>query len=493
MRLALKLTVALVVGIVCVMLLYAWVQVSNEVKLSEADAYYARRRGLAWLGVIESVWAQEGEGRARELITLSMRRAAAAGEVGETIRVVSLVADAPDRPMLSTDEQRALAAGEVIGGIRGDDAGGGWERVYAQIRTAAQPVALELRRPRYETRTFIRMSHLAILGATAAVIAICTLLTGVLQVRLVGRPLARLRDKARRAGAGDFSKPLVLQQRDEMGDLACEINAMCVRLAEASERVARETAARIDALERLRHTDRLATVGQLAAGLAHELGTPLSVISARAELLVAGDAPPRDAAASGRIILEQADRVIGIMQQLLDFSRRRGPKMSLVNIEHVVDRTIDLIRPTAERAHVSVEHAAGGPFFVRLDQSHMEQALANVLMNGIQAMPNGGRLCVAVSARRARPHGDRNASEADYLWITIEDEGTGIPREQLPMVFEPFFTTKSVGKGTGLGLAVAQGIVADHGGWIEVESEVGKGSRFSIVLPRPAEPSAAAS
>src|SRR5262245_2454142 len=303
MRLAVKLTAVLVSGIVCVMALYAWVQVSNEVRFSESDTYYARRRGLAWLGMIVSVWGREGEGRARELIDLSMRRAATAGEAGERLRVVSLAAAAPDRPALSADEQRAIAAGEAIRVVRGDD--DEWEHGYAQIRTAAEPTALELVRPRFETQTFIRMSHLAILGATAAIIGICALLAGVLQIRLVGRPLVRLRDKARRAGAGDFSQPLILRQRDEMGELAGEVNTMCDRIAEANRRAATETAARVAALEQLRHTDRLATVGQLAAGVAHELGTPLNVISARAELLVGGSAAPVDAAANGRIILEQ--------------------------------------------------------------------------------------------------------------------------------------------------------------------------------------------
>ena len=491
MRLAVKLTAVLVIGIVCVMALYAWIQVSNEVKLSEADAYHARRGGLAWLGVIESVWGREGEGRARELIQLSMRRAATAGEAGETIQVVSLAPEAPDRPVLSPEEEKGLAGGEVIRVVRGDDAES--EDVYALIRTAAQPTALHLVRPRHDKRTFVRMSHLAILGTTAAIIAICALLASFLQIRLVGRPLERLREKARRAGAGDFSAPLVLRQRDEMGDLATEINAMCVRIAEANERAATESAARVAALEQLRHTDRLATVGQLSAGVAHELGTPLNVISARAELLASGSTAPADVPASGRIILEQADRMTGIVRQLLGFSRRRERTFGLANLEHVVDRTIDLVGAAADRARVTIERAAGGPFFARVDQSQMQQVLANVLVNGIQAMPNGGRLRVSVGARRARPPGDRGAPEGDYVCVSVEDQGTGIPRDQLAQIFEPFFTTKRVGEGTGLGLAVAHGIVGEHGGWIDVESEVGKGSRFSIFLPEPAEPAAAAS
>jgi signal transduction histidine kinase len=267
---------------------------------------------------------------------------------------------------------------------------------------------------------------------------------------------------------------------------------MCDRIAEANGRAADEATARIAALEQLRHSERLATVGQLAAGVAHELGTPLNVISARAEVLVVSGVPPVDPTATGRIILEQADRMTRIIQQLLDFSRRGGPKMGLANLEQLVTRTLDLIAPAAERAKVRVEWAVAGPLFARFDQSQIQQVLANVFMNGIQAMPGGGRLRVGAGVRHTRPP-VAGASEADFLWVTVEDEGRGISREDLPRVFEPFFTTKAVGEGTGLGLAVAHGIVAEHGGWIEVESEVEKGSRFSIFLPRPAESARAAS
>jgi signal transduction histidine kinase len=488
MKLAVKLTSALVIGIVVVMALYAGVQISNEVVLSDADANRARRNGLAWLGVIESVWAHEGEVRARELIQLSGRRVGAA-ENG--LRVVSLAPGAPDRPPLSAHDLRMLAGGGIVRRVLVDAEGNPSQHVWAAIRTAREPTAIEAVEPLDEERTFVRMSHFAIVGATVAVIAICALLASMLQARLVGRPLTLLRDKARRAGAGDFSRPLVLRQHDEMGDLAAEINAMCDRIAEANRRAAAETAARIDALEQLRHTERLATVGQLAAGVAHELGTPLNVVSARAELLVGG-VPTADAAANGRVILEQTDRMTRIIHQLLDFSRRCGPTMGLANLVQVVGRTLELVAPAAERARVAVESTTRGPLFARLDQSQIEQVLANVFMNGIQAMPRGGRLRVGTDVRRVRPPSP-GAAEADYLCVTVEDEGSGIAPEDLPHVFEPFFTTKAFGEGTGLGLAVAHGIVAEHGGWIAVDSALGTGTRVSILLPRPAEPAEAAS
>jgi signal transduction histidine kinase len=489
MKLAAKLTITLVLAIVAIMGAYAWVQISGEVLLSTGDAVRARRNGLAWLGAVESVWAKEGEARARELIHLSTRRA----NVPEKVVAVVPLEEGPDRPDLTADERRTLADGEVVRRIVRDADGREWQHGWALIKTAVRPTAIEVVEPLREKQAFIRMSRYAIVGATLAIIAVCALVVTILQVRLVGRPLALLREKARRAGAGDFSMPLLLRQRDEMGDVAGEINAMCARIAETNRRLADESAARVAALEQLRHSERLATVGQLAAGVAHELGTPLNVVSARAELLVTGSPSAADAAANGRIILEQADRMTAIIHQLLDFSRRRGPSMGLGNLTQVVTRTLDLLEPAATRAKVRIECATTGPVFARFDQTQMQQVLANVFMNGIQAMSGGGTLRVSLDTRLIRPPVDGPAPETECVCVTVEDSGRGIARADLDRIFEPFFTTKRVGEGTGLGLAVAHGIVAEHGGWIVAESEEGKGSRFSIYLPRPAVPSEAAS
>jgi signal transduction histidine kinase len=489
MKLAAKLTITLILAIVAIMGIYAWVQISGEVLLSAADAQRALRNGRAWLGVVESVWEKEGEARARDLIRLSTRRAG----VPERVLAVVPLDTGPDRPDLSADERRALDDGEVVRRIVRDAEGREWQHAWAAIKTARTPTAIEVVEPLQEKQAFIRMSRYAIVGATLAIIAVCALIVTILHIRLVGHPLALLRAKARRAGDGDFSAPLVLRQRDEMGDVAGEINAMCARIDETNRRLADESAARVAALEQLRHTERLATVGQLAAGVAHELGTPLNVVSARAELLVTGTPSATDAAANGRIILEQTDRMTAIIHQLLDFSRRRGPSMGLGNLEQVVTRTLDLVSPAATRAKVRVECATTGPLFARFDPTQMQQVLANVFMNGIQAMSVGGTLRVSVDTCRTRPPGDGSGPETECACVTVEDDGRGIARDDLARIFEPFFTTKRVGEGTGLGLAVAHGIVAEHGGWIVAESEVGKGSRFSIFLPKPAVPTEAAS
>jgi signal transduction histidine kinase len=263
---------------------------------------------------------------------------------------------------------------------------------------------------------------------------------------------------------------------------------MSDHLAETRARLSAETEARIATLEQLRHTDRLTTVGRLAAGIAHELGTPLNVIAARAGKIAAAEGGRGPTADYARTIQEQAARMTGVIRQLLDFSRRQGPKLGLCNLRTLAGRTIDLLTPFARKQGVTVElRSSEGAPLTRVDQNQIQQVLANVMLNGIQAMPRGGRLVVSIERAEPPPPGEPGAQ---YLRMSIEDQGEGIATQDLPHIFEPFFTTKDVGEGTGLGLSVAHGIVSDHGGWIDVQSEMGKGTRVVIVLAA-AEPGTA--
>jgi len=229
-------------------------------------------------------------------------------------------------------------------------------------------------------------------------------------------------------------------------------------------------------IEQLRQAERLGVVGQLAAGLAHELGTPLNVIVGHAELIEERRAGT-DAAGSAGVILAQAQKMTSIIRGLLDFSRSGGRVRRVVDLGSLVKDASALIRTVARRRNVEVETVvdAGTPLTVLGDRTELEQVLLNLMMNGVQAMGEGGTLRVRLHADEAMPPG---------AIVEIVDEGAGISAENLPRIFDPFFTTKDVGEGTGLGLAVSYGIVAEHRGRIHVASEVGVGSRFSVRLPR---------
>jgi signal transduction histidine kinase len=171
-----------------------------------------------------------------------------------------------------------------------------------------------------------------------------------------------------------------------------------------------------------------------------------------------------------------------IIRQLLDFGRRRGPRLGVRDLRQVTDSALDMLRPLAEKRGVSVRIDEHGPVHAEVDATQLQQALTNVAMNGIQAMQHGGALRVTVGTAVAAPPVAHGGAAARYAFIAIADDGVGIPPDQLPHVFEPFFTTKDVGEGTGLGLSVAWGIVREHGGWIDVASEPGRGTTFRIYL-----------
>ncbi len=479
MKLARKLTAALAAGILVVMALYALFQIHQEIALSDDDLLRAQRVGRAWLGTIEAVWEREGPDRARELARRATERA---GDI--ELRIMSVDEILASTP-LSAEERGALLSHQLVRRVRTDGAGPSRLEVFVQMRVAnGTPMAVKYVEPHHQQDSFIRMNRFAIIGATLGIVAVCGLIASALQYSLVGRPLQMLRDKARRAGEGDFDNPLELRQKDEIGELAREVNAMCDRIAAGNRRLAEETDARIHALEQLRHTDRLATVGQLAAGVAHGLGNPLSVVSARAELIGETELPYPEVKKNARLIGEQCDRMTAIIQQLLDFSRRRADALEVVDLRDVVARTCDLLSTAADRARARLRvDTPEAPIAVRIDRNQIQQALANVILNGIQAMRDGGAIRVSAETARAHPPNGDPSADADHARVVVEDAGAGIAPEHLDRLFEPFFTTKRVGEGTGLGLPVAHGIVSEHGGWFEVDSRLGGGTRFTIWLP----------
>jgi two-component system, NtrC family, sensor kinase len=261
------------------------------------------------------------------------------------------------------------------------------------------------------------------------------------------------------------------------------MNQMCARVRSANERLREETAARIGALEQLRHVDRLRTVGTLASGIAHELGTPLNVVSGRAKMVATGEVTGGEVTESARIIVDQVDRIAKIIRQLLDFARRRTPDRGVQALSPVAEQTLTLLRPMAVKKQIELEIERGPEVEADVDVGQIQQALTNLVVNGIQSMSSGGRLRVKLTRERATPPDDLGTRTGEFARLSVIDQGAGIAPEALPRVFEPFFTTKGVGEGTGLGLSVAYGIARDHGGWIAVDSELGRGSHFALYLP----------
>jgi PAS domain S-box-containing protein len=314
--------------------------------------------------------------------------------------------------------------------------------------------------------------------------------------------LCGLADALSRLGHSNIKLARLLAERDRLTDSLRELNATLEnkvaertveleqrarQLEEAWAKVRSESEAKIAALEQLRHEDRLKTVGRLASGIAHELGTPLNVISGYAGMIAAGSLSSNDTVESARTIKSQSERIANIVRQILDFARRRPGQRITVDLQQLASQTLELIAPLAKKQNVKLVLANGdGTAVVNVDVEQIRQVLLNLVTNAVQAMLHGGNVELTIGAA-AEPLPEGRTDPRRYVCISVLDEGEGIPQENLNRIFEPFFTTKGPGKGTGLGLAIADGIVREHGGWITVESAPAKGSRFCVYLPREEE------
>ena len=245
--------------------------------------------------------------------------------------------------------------------------------------------------------------------------------------------------------------------------------------------VEKERAGRELAVEQLRHAERLNIIGKLAAGVAHELGTPLNVISGTAEMLELAEPNRANVARYSSAILEQTQKMTSIIRHLLDFGRRGGSARVNVDLNDVANHAVDLLLPMARtRSCTLVIEPRELSVPVVVNPAEIEQVLSNLIVNALQAMPTGGLARVRVSVETRETTG---ASFRPFAQVLVQDDGTGIDERDIPHVFDPFFTTKGVGEGTGLGLSVSYGIVQDHGGRIEVSSERHKGTCFAVLLP----------
>jgi signal transduction histidine kinase len=304
----------------------------------------------------------------------------------------------------------------------------------------------------------------------AGAVVICAVLFMVLAV-VIHRPMLELQGKIARVRAGDlFVKVDFADRNDEIGDLGRHFNDMVRQLRESREEI-----------ERLHRTqmsraEHLATLGEMAAGLAHEIRNPLAGIAGVVEI-VGRDLPPNSAAIE---VLDEVRHEIlhinRIVSELLEIARPKAPVYRLGDLVTVAEHASLFTRDQATARKVTMEVINNESLpALEFDSGQIHQVLLNLLLNAVQACDAGGSVRVEFSSD------DRDVT------VSVTDTGKGIPPAVLPNIFRPFFTTK--GNGTGLGLSLARRIVEDHGGRLEASSELGKGSRFTLSLPkiRPSE------
>jgi two-component system NtrC family sensor kinase len=462
MKLARRFLLAMLVGIFAVLSVYVALTFRRELGLFDQDS---RRDQVALARMIEPafsrVWQLDGR---REALRLLERVNA-----GETAVKASFVPSAA-----------SASAGELRQTERTD--ANGESALVTIVPVSVGHGAIELRESTRPRSTYVRESLTFAALAGTSIFVWCAVIAGSLGMTLIGRPIRTLVEQARAIGSGELGVHARLSRRDELGELSVEMNRMADRLEAGRKLLADETAERLRALNQLRHADRLATVGKLASGVAHELGTPLNVVLGRAKMIRTRADVPEDARRNAGIVEEQVERMSQIIRQLLDFSRSGSAEHRPLDLSEVARAVHTLLEPMAAKRGAALRLALPehGPE-VSGDPAELEQVLTNLVVNALQATGGPGQVTVRLGQRSVVPPDGRAALE--HAALEVEDEGAGMPEHVKARIFEPFFTTKGVGEGTGLGLSVAYGMVRDHGGFMQVESEPGRGSRFSVFLP----------
>lgn len=477
MRLTLKLTLAYLLAVAAIIALQAYLRfrIGLETHAQDEDRDHARV-ATAVARLVAQAWSVEGSERALEALHLAEE-----AETGLRIRFVCASADdtledAPPCAELLLEKRSRVVTGTPT--EEGVERRATLEPVVVAGRAVgllevSEPIATE-RAWRRETIERLATFGLGIVLATTLV----SLLAGLW---FVARPTSLLAAKAARVGQGDLEHPLHVRTHDEFEDLAHAMNVMCEHLATARDAAQRDALARTRAEAQLRHAERLATVGTLASGVAHELGTPLSVIEARADLLTEGNELSERQRKHVRAIVEASARMTRIVQQLLLFARETPRSATRLEAAAMLRDAAAFVAPVAHARRVTFELEPGPEDLAFTgDRVLVEQAIVNLLMNAVQASSEGSSVRIATRRDELRTSTGEIIRAAA---LTITDRGTGIEEAHVARIFEPFFTTKAPGEGTGLGLSVVHAIVVDHGGTVHVDSLLSVGTTFTLRFP----------
>ena len=325
-----------------------------------------------------------------------------------------------------------------------------------------------------------------VMATFAGLAGLCTLFLLALLAfvaRQITRPLGVMVEATDRIARGDLGYHVEIGGRDEIGQLAQAFNGMTQDLRNARDdltqwgrtlelRVEERTRQLREAQDQLIQSEKLASLGKMAAGVAHEINNPLTSILLNTHLLLEESGDSEEAREPLTLIADEAARCAHIVSGLLDFARQTPAMTVLADINEIIDRTVQLHEKQAAVRNIRIEKRLDRSLPpITVDKNKIQQVFSNLTINACEAMPDGGDLTITSRLRR----------DGTRIEIVFADTGVGIPRENIPKLFDPFFTTKSFG--TGLGLAVSYGIVRQRGGTIDVQSEAGRGSTFLVSIP----------
>jgi signal transduction histidine kinase/CheY-like chemotaxis protein len=291
-------------------------------------------------------------------------------------------------------------------------------------------------------------------------------------------PLRELRDSAEAVGRGDFSRRVQVRSRDECGELATTFNRMTENVQQAQAQLQQTVKTLKTTQAQLVQSEKLSAVGEFVAGVAHELNNPLAAVMGFSEMLKDADVR-EDHRRHLDLIFKSATRCRKIVQSLLSFARRHQPERKPVAVNKLIEEVLEIVAYQLRTSNVEVvcRFAPNLPL-VLADGHQIQQVILNLVNNArqaIEANQDSGRITISTEI------------QSSTIRIAIQDDGPGIPAENLSRIFDPFFTTKEVGQGTGLGLSLCYGLIKEHGGSIAVSNQPGKGANFVIELPATAD------
>ena len=334
---------------------------------------------------------------------------------------------------------------------------------------------------KFQTRTLRDINELY--RRTFIIVAIGLLISfiylSLTGVYFIGRPLKTINRKIKDMERGEFLNDMKVPGNDELSDLCNSLNALSRKIDQANSRVEKENDEKLEYLKQLRHAERLTTAGMLTSGIAHELGTPLNVVLGHSSL-ISSRSNDEAVIKSSRVINEQIKKMSSLIESILVFCNKNYKERKTDNLGTIIRSSINLIQYQFKKKNVECKFIDDVNAEIVCDSQKLEQVLVNLLINANDAVEKNGIIEVSIiKSIEKRIKG----KVSKFHKLEIKDNGCGIPEGSLDKIFEPFFTSKDIGEGTGLGLSISAGIIEEHGGWIDVKSQVGEGTCFIIYLP----------